>query len=589
MVAWSGFIVPVLYPPKHIPPATNQIAAATNGLAAETNPSPAVKSPVSVETPRVGPLFVSTTNTPEQTLVVGNENARYIFTSRGGGLKDVQLLHYPATANANHGNHTGELTSLGANPGPPVFALLGDPQLQGDGVFKLSESNSIVRAEKTLTNGLRLTKEFQLSSNYLVTVSTRIENTSTQAVMVPAHAWMIGTATPMGPQDNGLAETVLWYNGGKTEGTSLSYFNTNTSMIFGFFPRTPKFEYLAGVNNVAWAAAQNQYFALAAMPAKPAAAIAVHAVDLPPPSEAEVRADSRTVIAPRGLETSLLYPGEILAPGKSIETKFNLFAGPKEYRTLTAISVRFNNDLDQIMSFGFFGPVSKALLVTMDWLHESIGLKFGWIIILITVVIRLTFWPLTRASTRSMKRMQALQPQLKALQEKYKDKPQEFSRKQWEFYKKNKVNPLGGCLPMLLQIPVFFGFFGMLRNAIELRGDTFLWIHDLSQPDTVLFLPFPGYSFPLNIMPLIMGASQFWQASLTPPSPGMDPAQQKMMRYMPLMMMVFLYNYSSGLALYWTVSNLLGVLQTKLTKMEPVPANGIVKPVPAPPQKKRIN
>ena len=128
-----------------------------------------------------------------------------------------------------------------------------------------------------------------------------------------------------------------------------------------------------------------------------------------------------------------------------------------------------------------------------------------------------------------MKRMQALQPQMKALQAKYKDDPAKIQSKTWEFYKKNKVNPLGGCLPMLLQIPVFFGFFGMLRNAIELRGAPFLWINDLSQPDTI----FRGARLPIfrsTPCRCIMAGAQFWQASLTPMSPGMDPAQQKMMQ-----------------------------------------------------------
>jgi len=215
----------------------------------------------------------------------------------------------------------------------------------------------------------------------------------------------------------------------------------------------------------------------------------------------------------------------------------------------------------------------------MNWLYDHVLPSYGWIIILITVVIKMIFWPLTRASTRSMKRMQALQPQLKALQAKYKDDPAKFSQKQWEFYKKNKVNPFGGCLPMLLQIPVFFGLLTMLRNAIELRGSPFLWISDLSQPDTLFVVSFLGRNLPINLMPLVMGGTQFWLMSLTPPSPGMDPAQQKMMRYMPLIFVLFLYNYSSGLALYWTVSNLLSVLQTKVTKTQPatVPAT----PVPA--------
>ncbi|MDB6022054.1 MAG: rane protein insertase, YidC/Oxa1 family, partial [Pedosphaera sp.] len=210
--------------------------------------------------------------------------------------------------------------------------------------------------------------------------------------------------------------------------------------------------------------------------------------------------------------------------------------------------------------------------------------------------IKLVFWPLTQASTRSAKRMQALQPQLKALQEKYKDDPQKFTAKQWEFYKKNKVNPLSGCLPMLIQIPVFIGFYGMLRTAIELRGAPFLWIGDLSKPDTVfsLFLPFHflGFSdafFPINPMPLIMGITLLVQGQLAPMSPSMDPGQQKMMKYMPLMMLLFMYNLSSGLALYWTVNNMLTIVQTKLTRMQKDPVlTETAKPTtPTPPQKKK--
>jgi YidC/Oxa1 family membrane protein insertase len=148
-----------------------------------------------------------------------------------------------------------------------------------------------------------------------------------------------------------------------------------------------------------------------------------------------------------------------------------------------------------------------------------------------------------------------------------------------ELWKKNKVSPMGGCLPMLIQTPVFFGFFTMIRSAIELRGAHFLWAADLSKPDTLFMIP--GLTFipiistpdglPFNLMPLLMVAAMIWQAHLQPPSPGMDPGQQKIMRYMPLMFLVILYNYSSGMALYMTVSTLSGVLQTKLTKMNQLP------------------
>jgi YidC/Oxa1 family membrane protein insertase len=210
----------------------------------------------------------------------------------------------------------------------------------------------------------------------------------------------------------------------------------------------------------------------------------------------------------------------------------------------------------------------------MNWLHDVTRLGYGWVIVLITFLLRGIFWPLMAASTRSMKRMQALAPEVKALKEKYKDDPQKFTQKQMELWKKHKVNPVGGCLPMAIQMPVFIGFYTMLRSAIELRGAHFLWAADLSKPDTLFMIP--GLTFipfistpeglPFNLLPLLMGGAMLWQSHLTPPSPGMDPTQQKMMRYLPAIFILFLYNYSSGLALYMTVSTLLGVLQTKLTK-----------------------
>jgi len=247
---------------------------------------------------------------------------------------------------------------------------------------------------------------------------------------------------------------------------------------------------------------------------------------------------------------------------------------------------------------GFFGFFAKALLLAMNWLHQSLKFSYGWAIVMITFIIKVVFWPLTQASTRSMKRMQALQPQMKAIQEKYKDDPVKMNKKVMEFMKEHKVSPLGGCLPMLLQIPVFFGFYRMIQSAIELRGARFLWVSDLSQSDTLFVIPIPALGFipifgiagvglPINLLPLIMGATMLWQAHLTPPSPGMDPTQAKLMRYMPLMFMLFLYNYSAGLTLYWTVQNLLTILKTKLTKTVPEPAAAVKVPVLTTPPKKK--
>jgi YidC/Oxa1 family membrane protein insertase len=244
-----------------------------------------------------------------------------------------------------------------------------------------------------------------------------------------------------------------------------------------------------------------------------------------------------------------------------------------------------NNNIDAIMGYGgFFGFFSKALLLSMNTLHQAFHLQYGWVIILITVIIKVVFWPLTQASTRSAKRMQMLQPQIKAMQEKYKDDPVKAQRKMMEFWKEHKINPMSGCLPTLIQMPVFFGFFAMVRSAIELRGASFLWVGDLSSPDTLFIIP--GINFPLNLLPLIMGATMLWQAHLTPPSPGMDQAQAKLMRYMPLMFLVFLYNYSAGLTLYWTVQNLLSIVQTKLIRTR-LDAQPVKAPVLTPQPKKR--
>src|ERR1700722_2625484 len=555
LVAWM-YWMPKLYPQPpatHTPVATNAVAAGTNAESAAATAIAENNTPVNFESPNHTPKFVAQTNVPEQLLMLTNDNARYTFTSRGGGLKDVQLLHYPETiaTRRNKKRDTGELATLNDGPVTPGFAMVGDEALQGDGNFKLTPVANGVRAEKSLPGGLTLVKEFQLSTNYLVNTTMRWENASKQPIAIPAHDWVVGTATPIGPRDNGMAEMVMWYNGAKLGGQiALNYFSTNTTTMF-VFPRTPLTRYQAGETNVFWASAQNQFFTLTAITGTntPAEYVAIHAVDLPKPTQEEIATTPGTAPNPRGMEMALHYPGQTIAPGQSSELHFHRFAGPKEYETLARLEVRFNNDIGLVRNFGVFSAIAKALLVTMNWLYHHVVASYGWIIIFITVVIKMVFWPVTRASTRSMKRMQALHPTCEAVQEKYKDDPTKFSQKQWEFYKKNKVNPLGGCLPMLLQIPVFFGLLSMLRNAIELRGAPFLWISDLSQAATIALIPFLGRVVPLNLMPIIMGASQFWLMSMTPPSPGMDPSHQKIMRYIPVFFVFFRYDYSSGLAL----------------------------------------
>ena len=304
---------------------------------------------------------------------------------------------------------------------------------------------------------------------------------------------------------------------------------------------------MGGSSNVVWVAAHNQYFVLAAMPQQPAQAVVVRTVQLPRRSGEEAALVATNAPPPVGYSAAIVYPGQTLAPNPSLERRVFLYAGPKEYQGLARIGERFGNNLDLVMDFGWSGFVSKALLLGMNWLHHVLRFSYGWAVVASTIIIKLVFWPLTQASTRSMKRMQVLQPQIKAIQEKFKADPVKMQRKVMEFYKEQKVSPMSGCFPMMIQIPVFFGFYRMISSAIELRGAPFLWVNDLAKPDTLFvvpglnFVPFlsiPGVGLPFNLLPLIMGGTMLWQAHLTPPSPGMDPTQAKLMRYLPLIFML---------------------------------------------------
>ncbi len=584
-------LVNKIYPPKPLPPGiTNPPPAllTTTNQTASTSAAPAV-----LEEAGATPKPITSANVQEQLLEVANASARYTFTSYGGGLKRIELLRYPETVPKHREKEPqiNKVATLNSFTPAPTLALLDGAAVEGDGIFTLTNTASGVRAEKTLSNGLSIVKDFRLSTNYLVLASVRLENHSAQPLVLPPQEWFVGTATPLGPRDQGRAVGVLWYNGVKTLDLGGSYYFSG-----GCRQPIPPLEYRGGDSNVVWVAAHNQFFALAAMPLQPAQGLVVHRITLPRPTGEEALLVATNAPTPQGYAAALTYPGLTLAPHQTFERQITLYAGPKAYKTLAEIGNQFNNNLDLVMSFGWAGFVSKALLLGMNWLHSVMRISYGWAIIAITVIIKLVFWPLTQASTRSMKRLQALQPQLNALKEKYKDDAVKMNKKTMEFMREHKVSPLGGCLPMLLQIPVFFGFFSMIQSAIELRGARFLWIPDLSQTDTLFvipalgFIPFfgiPGVGLPFNLLPLLMGATMLWQSHLTPPSPGMDPTQQKMMRYMPLMFLAFLYNYSAGLTLYWTVQNLLTILQTYMTRTVPETTGAAKAPALTPPQKKK--
>lgn len=220
-----------------------------------------------------------------------------------------------------------------------------------------------------------------------------------------------------------------------------------------------------------------------------------------------------------------------------------IYAGPKSNEEIAAV----DHKLDKIIRFGMFGFIGKPLLYVLNWLYSIFG-NYGVAIIVLTLMIRIVFYPLSFKSYKSMREMAKLQPKLKELQAKYKGKPDQLNKATMELYKKHKVNPFGGCLPMVIQIPVFFALYNVLLNAIELRGAPFmLWITDLSSKD------------PYYILPIIMGITMFIQQKLTPATG--DPKQQKIMMFLPIVFTIMFMGFPSGLVLYWTTNNVLTLIQ----------------------------
>ncbi len=226
------------------------------------------------------------------------------------------------------------------------------------------------------------------------------------------------------------------------------------------------------------------------------------------------------------------------------QMKFEGYIGPKEYKTLKAIDPVLTNAIE----FGWFTFAAKPLFAVLLWLYDHIG-NWGWAIIALTLLVRLVLYPLTYKGMVSMQKMKEIAPKVKELQQKYKGDPQRMNAAVMELYKKHGANPLGGCLPMLLQIPVFFAIYRVLLNAVELQGAPWiLWVNDLSRMD------------PTFILPILMGASMYFQQKMTPTN-FTDPMQEKVMKFLPVIFTFFFLTFPSGLVLYWFVNNLFSILQ----------------------------
>ena len=285
--------------------------------------------------------------------------------------------------------------------------------------------------------------------------------------------------------------------------------------------------------NLKWIAQEDKYFFSALVPASPVE-------------------EARALI----LHDSPVIAFKAQGGGKH---SFHLYAGPKEHDRLAALNI----GIEHIINYGFFSIIARPLFWALKFFNTFLG-NYGWSIIVITIATRIPFIPLLNKSQKSMKKLQEIQPKMNEIKEKYKKDAQRMQKEMMELYKKHKVSPLGGCLPMLLQIPVFFALYKVLLISIELRGAPFmLWITDLSAPDT-LFGHIPGAlpligGFALGPLPILMGLTMLIQQKMTPSS--MDPTQAKMMLLMPVIFTFMFLNFASGLVLYWLVNNILGIIQ----------------------------
>jgi YidC/Oxa1 family membrane protein insertase len=507
-------------PPKPAPPQTVRPATATTAAVPEP-PSTTVPDRPSAAQPIVS-------ESAERDVVIDTETLRAVFTNRGGRIKQWLLKHYAQDAS---GRPVDLIPSRLPADQPLPFSLRVDEggltRTLNNAIYRVSQSGQGVTFEYQDASGLHVRKEFKLDpERYLITFTAVIRQGDRE--LNPYVQW--------GP---GLGDIGATSGGG-------SFFRGNYVQ-----PPQAIFQDGDGVKRIAankvgeqpvhertfrFVGVDDHYFIAAALNPKQAR-VEYRAMTLPSPNDPSTQ---RQLVA-----------HTYRFPQPPHDTKF--FFGPKSFDTLKSVDPEFV----RAIHFGVFAWLAVPLLGALQWVHGFIG-NYGWAIIILTILINLAIFPLRHKSVVSMRKMQALQPQLKSIQDRYADLKvtdparQKMNTEVMNLYREKGVNPASGCIPMLLTLPVLFAFYAFLSVAIELRGARFaLWIQDLSRPD------------PYYVTPLLMAATMFWQQKITPTSA--DPAQQRIMLIMPVMFSVMFLSAPSGLVLYWFVSNLWAIGQQYFT------------------------
>ena len=478
----------------------------------------------------------------ERLIVLENDAVRVTFTMVGGGIRTVELKKFPAERDSDAPyvfNREAEL---------PALVIGRDVEHLWMQSFAVTQqSDDFIQFRAVLEDGTDVVRGYKLPSSkaknpYLIQTEisvTQPQTVENKTVAEKRSLWVFLGSMPEMPGDKYREHlNFCAYDGKSMDCKRLADFEASNGFLgLGGHEAHP---YLEANMSCAWCALKDQFFTAILTPKTPA--IGCFSFPLKQGECSSMQGF---------LKFELTQPSAVLGAA--------YYVGPKDYLLLE----HMGQHQDELMQFGFFGAVSKVLLMTMHGIHSVIH-NWGWTILILTVIIKLLMWPVTQMQLRSSKKMATIQEPLKLLREKYKDNPQKLQTETMKLFKENRINPASGCLPAVIQIPIFIGLYYMLRSASEIRFQPFLWVKDLSMPDTVCYLG----GFPLNIMPLLMGVTMVVQMKVTP-MPSTDSMQQKIFMLMPFIFLFFCYNFPAALVLYWTVQNLFTIIQNKLTYRRP--------------------
>ncbi len=507
-------------------------------------PEEAVKVPEKVvEVPKEEALPPSEIPVIEsRDIIVETDLVKAIFTTQGVRLKSYWLENYDYELVAPTEENKYPLSL--EIPGQP--GLISENWKVDKERLMLDENNQTGEVKFTYLNsqGLKIIKTLKFyNDSYKIDAKVSLQNTTSQDVYIPGYrlSWGPGIGEEekkAGRRYGQFSGPVSFVNGKLEKDTLEKGLLKGPSVELG----APKVHQ----GEVGWVALKSKYFMAALVPLEAAQATVIE-------KDERNKATVGIKMAPFSLK------------GKErVSQKFIIYPGPKDYELVKGLGLGLEQAVD-LAWWSWVAPISLLLLRLFKWLYQLIP-NYGVAIILITLFTKVILLPFTQKSFTHMRAMQAIQPKINALREKHKDNPQELSKQTMRLYREHKVNPLGGCFPMLLQMPIFFALFGLLYTSINLRGAGFIWwIKDLSLPDTVGH--FAG--FPINILPILMGITTVIQQKMT----TVDPRQAKMMLLMPVFMTFIFYNFPSGLVLYWLVTNVLTIGQQYIiAKRMPAPA-----------------